>query len=100
MNSPLSPSFIASRRQRPLLVPQAGSLGAIGVIRSLGLAGYPVHACASSSKALGLKSRYAHRAFVHPPNTILNTLNGCGPMSMPKAFRASFPLKAFTWLSG
>ena len=67
MNSPLSPSFIASRRQRPLLVPQAGSLGAIGVIRSLGLAGYPVHACASSSKALGLKSRYAHRAFVHPP---------------------------------
>jgi len=51
----------------PVLVPEAGSLGAVGVIRSLGRAGYPVHACAGSEDALGLRSAYARSARVHPP---------------------------------
>ena len=42
------------RRELPVLVPEAETLGAIGVIRSLGRAGYPVHACAVA-EALGLK---------------------------------------------
>jgi len=50
----------------PVLVPQAGSLGAVGVIRSLGRAGYPVHACAESAEALGLHSRYARSARLQP----------------------------------
>ena len=50
----------------PVLVPQAGSLGAVGVIRSLGRAGYPVHACAESADALGLHSRYVRSARVQP----------------------------------
>jgi len=50
----------------PVLVPQAGSLGAVGVIRSLGSAGYPVHACAESFDALGLHSRHVRSARVHP----------------------------------
>ena len=32
------------RRDLPVLVAEAGTMGAIGVIRSLGRAGYPVHA--------------------------------------------------------
>ena len=50
----------------PVLVPQAGSLGAVGVIRSLGRAGYPVHACAESPDALGLHSRWVRSARIHP----------------------------------
>jgi hypothetical protein len=41
-------------------------MGAIGVIRSLGRAGYPVHACARSPEALGLKSHYRRTAVVCP----------------------------------
>jgi peptidoglycan/xylan/chitin deacetylase (PgdA/CDA1 family) len=51
----------------PVLVPQAGSLGSLGVIRSLGRAGYPVHACAESPEAVGLHSRYVRSARVQPP---------------------------------
>lgn len=50
----------------PVLVPQAGSLGAVGVIRSLGHAGYPVHACAESADALGLHSGWVRSARVQP----------------------------------
>ncbi|HUM09431.1 MAG TPA: polysaccharide deacetylase family protein [Myxococcaceae bacterium] len=55
------------RRSVPVLVPQAGSLGSLGVIRSLGRAGYPVHACAESAGALGLHSRFVRTARVQPP---------------------------------
>ena len=55
------------RGNTPVLVPQAGSLGSVGVIRSLGRAGYPVHACAESAEALGLHSRFVRSARVHPP---------------------------------
>ncbi|MGZ6163204.1 MAG: ATP-grasp domain-containing protein [Myxococcaceae bacterium] len=55
------------RASTPVLVPQAGSLGSVGVIRSLGRAGYPVHACAESPDALGLHSRQVRSARVHPP---------------------------------
>ena len=61
------PSRPVDRSSIPVLVPQAGSLGAIGVIRSLGRAGYPVHACADSPDALGLASRFVRSARVHPP---------------------------------
>ncbi|MGC4120146.1 MAG: hypothetical protein QM765_37300 [Myxococcales bacterium] len=55
------------RRRFPVLVVQAETLGAIGVIRSLGRAGYPVHACADESAALGLASRFAGARVVCPP---------------------------------
>jgi peptidoglycan/xylan/chitin deacetylase (PgdA/CDA1 family) len=61
------PPRAVARSSVPVLVPQAGSLGAIGVIRSLGRAGYPVHACAESPDALGLTSRFVRSARVHPP---------------------------------
>ena len=57
---------VIDRGNVPVLVPQAASLGAVGVIRSLGEAGYPVHACAESAEALGLRSRWVRSARVHP----------------------------------
>jgi hypothetical protein len=55
------------RRAHAILVPAAHSTAGIGIIRSLGAAGYRVHAAAASPDALGLKSRYAERNVVHPP---------------------------------
>lgn len=57
----------ATPRLWPVLVPEAHAVGAIGVIRSLGRAGYRVHAIATRSDALGLRSRYASRSAVAPP---------------------------------
>jgi hypothetical protein len=54
------------RSRHAVLVPSAHSTAAIGVIRSLGRAGYHVHATASDSSALGLRSRFAARRVVHP----------------------------------
>ncbi|ENO78179.1 hypothetical protein [Thauera sp. 63] len=52
----------AQRAGLPVLVPDAGAIGMIGVIRSLGRAGYPVHACASNPDALGLQSNFVTRS--------------------------------------
>jgi len=60
----MNPSW---RLEFPVLVAEAHSLGSIGVIRSLGRAGYPVHACSHRADALGLCSRSAHTRIVCPP---------------------------------
>lgn len=57
----------AWRHERPVLVAEAQTMGAIGVIRSLGRGGYPVHACARQDRALGLLSNYASATVVCPP---------------------------------
>ena len=49
------------------MVPEASALGMIAVIRSLGRAGYQVHACSSDASALGLRSSFAIQSAVHPP---------------------------------
>lgn len=56
----------AQRAELPVLVPDAGAIGMIGVIRSLGRAGYPVHACASNADALGLQSNFVTRSACCP----------------------------------
>ena len=56
-----------NRSAYAVLVPSAHSTAAIGVIRSLGKAGYRVHAAAAEPVALGLRSRYAAQRVVHPP---------------------------------
>ena len=45
---------------------QADSLGAVAVIRSLGRAGYRVHAASTRSDALGFRSRYAEEGTTSP----------------------------------
>lgn len=49
-----------------ILVAGAHSIGALGVIRSLGRAGYRVHAVAASEDAIGLKSNFAETGTRHP----------------------------------
>lgn len=55
------------RWEEPVLVPEAHAVGAIGVVRSLGRAGYRVHAMATRDDALGLRSRFSAAAVVSPP---------------------------------
>lgn len=54
------------RSAHVILVPEAGALGTVAVIRSLGRAGYRVHACASDPHALGLSSNFTSKRVVHP----------------------------------
>ncbi len=49
-----------------VLVTDAHTIAAVGVIRALGRAGYTVHACAPDPQGLGLRSRYASAASVCP----------------------------------
>lgn len=50
-----------------ILVPDSQAKALIAVVRSLGRAGYQVHAVSAQSDALGLKSSYACYSAVHPP---------------------------------
>jgi len=54
------------RREYPVMVAEAQAVGSVGVIRSLGRAGYQVHTVSDSSEALGLRSRFAARSAVSP----------------------------------
>lgn len=54
------------RNKYHVLVPQADSMGAIAVIRSLGQHGYQVHAASSKAGALGCQSNYAHQSIRCP----------------------------------
>lgn len=49
-----------------ILVPDAQTRASLAAIRSLGRAGYDVHAASADKSALGLKSRFAHAAAIHP----------------------------------
>ena len=49
-----------------VFVPDAHTRASIAVIRSLGRAGYNIHAASSDHTALGLKSRFADQSVVHP----------------------------------
>lgn len=60
----------ATTRARPdgpaVLVPEAQAIGMIGVIRSLGRAGYRVHAVSPQTEALGFQSAFACASACHP----------------------------------
>lgn len=55
------------RKGQAILVPQVETLGMIGVVRSLGRAGYEVHACSEQPNALGLRSSFARHSVICPP---------------------------------
>lgn len=50
-----------------ILVPSAHARACVAVIRSLGRAGYEVHAASHLPDAIGLKSRFANHSVVYPP---------------------------------
>ncbi len=51
---------------KAVAVMESYALGAVAAIRSLGKAGYEVYACSWQKDGLGLKSRFASHAVVHP----------------------------------
>ena len=55
-----------ARADFPVLVLDAHAMGNIAVVRSLGRAGYPVHAVSTRADALGLRSNFAARGEVCP----------------------------------
>lgn len=55
------------RKNYPILVPNAHAVAMVGVIRSLGRAGYPVHAIDPNAEAIGLFSKFASKAVQSPP---------------------------------
>jgi peptidoglycan/xylan/chitin deacetylase (PgdA/CDA1 family) len=54
------------RKEYPVLVAEAHTMGSLAVIRSLGRAGYPVHACSSRPDAVGFWSNYSCARAAHP----------------------------------
>ena len=57
----------ANKQRRSVLVPEAHALGMLAAIRSLGRAGYRVHAASPRSDAIGFASRYCSTRSVCPP---------------------------------
>ncbi|WP_193369769.1 hypothetical protein [Pelagibius marinus] len=51
----------------PVLVPEAHALGMLAAIRSLGRAGYPVHAASPRADAIGFASRFCAVKEICPP---------------------------------
>jgi hypothetical protein len=65
-----APRRVASIEARGavILVPDAHTRASLAAIRSLGRAGYVVHAASPFPRAIGLRSRYAAAGFVSPPD--------------------------------
>jgi len=82
------------REAHPVLVPDAHAMGSIAAIRSLGRAGYPVHASASHPAALGLRSRYARVSTVAPDPTDPGFVAWLGRYVRAHAIEAIIPSEA------
>ena len=54
------------RNDKAILVPEAHSVASLGVIRSLGRAGYRVHALGTHPDSIGFRSRYAVKSVLKP----------------------------------
>jgi hypothetical protein len=81
----------AWRSELPVLVTEAQALGSIGVIRALGRAGYPVHACSQQPDALGLYSGFAHSRVVCPSYRDLSFLDWLRGYIQDHQIRAIIP---------
>jgi predicted ATP-grasp superfamily ATP-dependent carboligase len=57
------------RASFPVLVAECQSIGSLAAVRSLGRAGYVVHAVSEEGNALGMRSRFASHACTHPAYT-------------------------------
>jgi hypothetical protein len=91
-------SVMSWRAKYPVLVPEVASSGAIGVVRSLGRAGYPVHAVSEEPDAVGLHSRYAKARAVHPPYRSPEYLPWLRQYVRNEGIRAVIPSEGF-WLA-
>ncbi len=79
----------------PVLVPQADALGMLAVIRSLGRAGFQVHACSKDASALGLHSKLASYATVSPSYASADYIPWLREYIKQHAVRAIVPSEGF-----
>ena len=67
MNAPSGGNDMHQSAREVILVPDAHARASLAAIRSLGRAGYRVHAASPLPQAMGLRSRYASASVVSPP---------------------------------
>lgn len=94
-SSPLYAGAAAVTGKAAVLVPQADSMGAIGVIRSLGQHGYIVHAASSKAGALGCQSAFASASYQCPPYDDSNYLPWLRDIIRTKQIAAIIPSEGF-----
>lgn len=78
-----------------VLVPQADSLGAVGVIRSLGQNGYIVHAASNKAGALGCRSAFASASYHCPSYENQNYLLWLRETILTQQIAAIIPSEGF-----
>jgi predicted ATP-grasp superfamily ATP-dependent carboligase len=83
------------RASLPILVTDAQAMGSLGVIRSLGRAGYCVIAASSDRAALGLYSKFATQAVVCPGYQSADFLPWLQRMIQQRGIAAIIPSEAF-----
>lgn len=83
------------REQYRILVPEAQAMGMIGVIRSLGRAGYYVIAASTHSNALGLFSNFASEALVSPDYDSGEYADWLGRLVSEKKINVIIPSEGF-----
>jgi hypothetical protein len=88
------PSATPWRRNHTVLVTDAHTMAGIGVIRSLGRAGYRVVAGAPDRRALGLRSRLASERLVCPAPTAEQFVPWCREVARSRRVSAIVPLEA------
>jgi len=93
-SSPSNDKPRAGKAPIRVLVPEAHAVGMLGVIRSLGAAGYEVHACAAAGEALGFRSRFAARSTVCPGYTDEAFISWLREYIARHAIRAILPSEA------
>jgi protein-tyrosine-phosphatase len=86
-------SSLRSRTQ--VLVTDAHTLAALATIRSLGRAGYTVHAASADPQALGLASRFASHSVVCPKYTDPSYLSWLDDYLASNAIQLIIPLENF-----
>lgn len=87
-------NLVRSTRQA-VLVPQADSMGAIAVIRSLGQHGYQVHATSTKPDALGCRSTFATFAHTSPAYQSLEYIPWLRQLLAQHRIQAIIPSEGF-----
>jgi hypothetical protein len=95
VTAPVRRAAAPDRAELPVLVMDVHAIGMLGVLRSLGRAGYLTHGCSSDARALGLASRYNRRPAVGPRYSDTEFLSWLRGYVAAQGVRAIVPTEAF-----
>lgn len=88
---------VVDRAVVSVMVTEAQAIGMVAVIRSLGRAGYRVHAVSSRSDAIGLRSRYCDKSAIHPEYRSREFIHWLDAYIENNAIRAIVPSEGFLY---